>query len=134
LFLTLLVFSLKYQLGLSYHNGLLGIIFAPLIFLIAKSKGSISTFFSNRLFVFLGEISYGIYIYQVPIWVISSFILTDYRMDKYLGIVKNQSDNTSVFLIKLFILILISSISYMYIERPLREKIKKIGTTTVNNK
>lgn len=132
--LILLGLFLKHQSGVSYHNGILAIIFAPLIFLIAKSKGWVSTFFSNRIFVFLGEISFGIYIYQVPIWIISGFILTDYRMDKYLGIAKNYSDNTTTFLIKLFVLILISAISYIFIENPLREKIKKISTTSVNSK
>lgn len=134
IFLTLLCLSLKYQISLSYHNGLLAIIFAPLIFLIAKSKGLISTFFSNRLFVFLGEISFGIYIYQVPIWIISGLLLTDYRMDKYLGIVEHTSDNTFAFFIKLFILILVSAISYVFIESPLRGKIKKIGITTLISK
>ncbi|WP_078213318.1 acyltransferase [Flavobacterium sp. LM5] len=115
-----LIFLLKFPIGLNFHNGFLAIIFVPLIFLISLSTDKITKIFTNYKFVFLGEISFGIYILQAPVWTIFS----DYRMEKYFSIHK-ESDFTSSFIIRLFILIILSSLSYVYFEKPLRNKIKK---------
>lgn len=120
--ILILIGILKFPIGLDYHNGFLAIIFAFLILLISLNKDKMKDFFSNKVFVFLGEISYGIYILQVPIWIIFS----DYRMDKYLGLNK-VTDFTTSFLIRLTLLFLISAIGYLCIEKPLRKVIRKTG-------
>lgn len=125
LLIIVLIFLLKKPIDLSYHNGLLAIIFAPLIFLISTNKGVISIFFSSKVFVYLGEISYGIYLLQYPIWK----ALSDYRLEKYFGITSNQSDNTLVFLLRLTVLILLAAFSFKFIESPMRNLIRKLNTT-----
>lgn len=118
LIIVLLLF-LRFKLGVNYHNGFLAIIFVPIIFLLSSSNDLISKFISKKPFVFLGEISYSIYILQVPIWM----FLTDYRMNRYFGLNK-ELDITIVFFVRLIILILFSSLCYLYFEKPLRQKIK----------
>ena len=110
---------LKFQIGLNFHNGLLAVVFVPLIFLLSSSNDVITRFVSKKPFVFLGEISYSIYILQVPIWL----FLTDYRMEKYFGF-NRELDVTVSFLVRLLILIVFSSLCYLYFEKPLRKKIK----------
>lgn len=124
LLVSILIFLLKHPLNLSYHNGLLAIIFSPLIFFIAKDNGKISTLFSGRLFIYLGEISYGIYLLQYPVWK----ALSDYRLEKYFGISNNISDNTTNFLIRLTVLILLAAFSFKFIESPMRKSIRKLST------
>ncbi|WP_178988987.1 acyltransferase family protein [Winogradskyella schleiferi] len=118
LFLFLLVL-LKFKIGLNFHNGLLAIVFVPIIYLLSCSKDMISKIISKKPFVFLGEISYSIYILQVPIWL----FLTDYRLKKYFGL-NEDLEITLAFMVRLFILIVFSSFCYLYIEKPLRKKIK----------
>jgi len=110
---------LKFQIGINFHNGFLAVVFVPIIFLLSGSNDIVSRFISKKPFVFLGEVSYSIYILQVPIWL----LLTDYRMEKYFGVNK-ELDVTASFLIRLFILIVFSSLCYLYFEKPLRKKIK----------
>jgi peptidoglycan/LPS O-acetylase OafA/YrhL len=123
--LIVLLLLLKFPVGLNYHNGFLTLIFVPFILFLSLSTDKLTKLFSKNIFVFLGEISFGIYILQKPIWEILSFILTDYRLNKYFGIDKEFDFGIS-FLIKLAILIAISSLSYLYFEKPLSNKIKNL--------
>lgn len=124
--LICLILLLRFPLGFNFHNGLLAIIFVPLILLISLSNDKISRFFSKRIFVFLGEISFSIYLLQLPVWMIFS----DYIIEKYLGL-NNESDFTGMFLLRLLILITISALSYLYLEKPVRSLIKTLRTTRV---
>lgn len=110
---------LKFQIGLNFHNGFLAVVFVPMIFLLSGSNDVITRLTSKKPFVFLGEISYSIYILQVPVWL----FFTDYRMEKYFGLNK-ELDVTASFLIRLFFLIVVSALCYLYFEKPLRKKIK----------
>ena len=121
-FLIALLLLLKFPTRLDYHNGLMAVIFIPLILFISSSTNKITKIFCNKGFVFLGEISFGIYLYQDVIWT----LFTDFRIKKYLHINK-EADDTNSFMLRLFFLILISAISYLYIEKPMRRIIKKIG-------
>ncbi|OXA77874.1 Peptidoglycan/LPS O-acetylase OafA/YrhL, contains acyltransferase and SGNH-hydrolase domains [Flavobacterium aquidurense] len=118
--LLVLVLILKFPLGLNYHNGLLALIFVPLIVLISLSTDKLTYLFRKNFFVFLGEISFSIYILQYPVWSLCS----DYRLNKYFGIDK-ESDISLSFFLRLGILIILSSISYLYFEKPIRNKISK---------
>jgi peptidoglycan/LPS O-acetylase OafA/YrhL len=120
--LILLILVLKYPIGIDIHAGLLALIFIPLIILIASNNGKMSTLFESKIAVFLGEISFGIYILQYVLWQ----WVSDYRLEIYFGLNK-EVDFTLSFFIRFFLLIFISSVSYLYIEKPLRNQIKKIS-------
>lgn len=122
-----LIFLLKFRFGFNFHNGLLSVIFVPLILCISLSNDKIIASFNNRSLVFLGEISFGIYILQVPIW----SIFSDYRLNKYFGL-DYINDFTLVFFIRLVVLIIISSLSYLYFEQTIRKKIKNTRIKAVS--
>lgn len=71
---VLLYYLIKTPLPFDFHNGLLAVIYVPLILLISLQR---KPFYLLKLnvFVFLGEISYGIYIYQLPIYLFTPAIL-----------------------------------------------------------
>lgn len=117
--LIILLLGLKYPIGLDFHNGFLALIFIPFIVLLALNNGFITKFFNKRLFVFLGEISFGLYILQFIVWI----YISDYRLNKYLGLDKVE-DFLFCFFLRLVILIILSALSYVYIETPIRNKIK----------
>jgi len=97
-----------------YHNGLLAFIFGAFIYLICLNTGQISSLFRSKPFVFLGEISYGIYILQYP-----AFLLTQ-DLVKFLNI----THAAIAFYVFLLFLLVLSGLSYWLIETPLRNKIK----------
>jgi peptidoglycan/LPS O-acetylase OafA/YrhL len=121
LIITLLIL-LKFHFGVNYHNGFLSFIFVPLILLISKSSDIITDFFKKNIFVFLGEISFGIYILQRPV----SKIFTPFLIEKHTGIRLDLND-PKLFFIRLLCLIIISSLSYLFFEKPLRNEIKRIN-------
>ncbi len=114
LLVVVIVILLKFPTGLNYHNGLLAIFFVPLIFLLSSNTGFITTLFNKKIMIFLGEISYGVYILQYPVFTWSRSAL------KFLHI----TNPYSIFYISTFLLIIFSGISYHYFETPLRSKIK----------
>lgn len=120
--IALLIIVLKFPIGLNYHNGLLAIIFVPFIILLSLNNGVMTKVFNKPAFVFLGEISYGMYILQYPVftWVRSALKQVSIR------------DNTSIFYISLIFLVIISGISYRFIETPLRNKIKNFSFRKVD--
>ncbi len=114
--IILIIIVLKNPVGLIYNNGLFSILFVPLILLICLNNGLISVFFKTKILVFLGEISFGIYILQIPVFNFSKVFL------KLVGI----KDHLLVFYCSLIILVAVSAISFVVIETPLRNKIKEI--------
>lgn len=124
----MVLLALKYPIGLNFHNGFLAILFIPLILLLSLNKGAITQLFNKKIFVFLGEISFGIYILQFIVWQ----YISDYRLNKYLGLDKVE-DFVFCFFLRLFILIGLSAFSYLYIETPIRNKIRgTINTKSLN--
>lgn len=119
--IAILILTIKFSSGLIYTNGLLALIFIPLIITISINKGFIGKIFKSKICVFLGEISFGIYILQFMVWI----TISDYRLKKYFHIDKNL-DLTLAFFIRLFALIFIAALSYIFFETPIRNKIKKI--------
>lgn len=112
--LAVIILLLRFPLNLNYHDGLLAIVFLPFIVILALSNGRISSLFNRKPLVFLGEISFGIYILQIPVfqWIRGILILA--------GI-----DNEYVlFYLCLSSLVLFSGLSYIYLEKPLRDAIK----------
>lgn len=110
------VLLLKYNETIINHNGLYAYILLPIILLIVLNKGILTKIMNKKAFVFLGEISYSMYILQIPVFYFVTLKMHQMRfMNEY-----------AIFYISLFFLILSSSLSYRYIETPLRQKIKGI--------
>lgn len=112
----LVILALKFSLGINFHNGLLAVLFVPLIILFSLNNGYITMLFNKKPFVFLGEISFGIYILQHPVY----SIISAYSINKYFHI----NDVTVVFFMRLVLLIIVSSMAYIYIEKPLHDRIR----------
>jgi peptidoglycan/LPS O-acetylase OafA/YrhL len=94
--------------GISLHNGLLAPLFGLLIVGIASSNSSI---LSVRPLVFIGEISYGIYILQEPL--------------HHYSVLANAKwfhlNETTFFYSYLLLLLLSATVSFHIVERPLRK-------------
>lgn len=90
------------------HNGLLVPVFALIIVSLFYDKTVITKFFSNKYLSSLGSLSYGIFIFQYPIWIIFTALFT-----------KQQSEQTWFFYLYLLFVLLISKIAYNYFEKPL---------------
>jgi peptidoglycan/LPS O-acetylase OafA/YrhL len=120
--LLILAIRFKDVLSINYHDGALALVFAPFIFVMALNRGFLTSIFSKRLMVFLGEISYGIYIYQFPLYYWSA------KVFKFLNI----GSPVLRFYMFLIFLILLSALSYIYIESPLRSKLKGLDLQYFN--
>ncbi len=104
-------FGFKYGI---YHNGLLAVLFIPLILLLSLNTGYFERLFSHKLLVLLGESSYAIYILQFPV-----FSLTFYIMN-----ILHIQNGDFIFYFSLLALILISILCFIFIETPIRNFIK----------
>lgn len=67
--------------------------------------------FSNKVLVFLGEISFSIYILQHPLYILSGMLITGHPRYRFLA-----------FVVTLFIT---SALAYLYIEKPARTLLQK---------
>lgn len=101
---------------LNFHNGLMAVLFIPLILLISYNTGFLTTIFALKPFEYLGEISYAIYITHIPLL---------YILRQLLWTQKYRWDTDTVFWIYLAFLMLSSMFFYQFIEKPLRDYIKK---------
>ena len=104
---------LRFDTIISYHNGMMAFIFVPLILLIAYNNGLITRTMTLSIPVFLGEISYSIYILQKPI----------YRWIKAIMLYFDMDNPTMIFYTALIVLIAASALSYHFLETPIRDRI-----------
>jgi peptidoglycan/LPS O-acetylase OafA/YrhL len=114
----LLILLLKYPIDyVDYHNGLLAVVFIPILFLLSLNNGLITKIFNLKLFVLLGEISFGLYILQRPMY---SFTI---------GVLRklNFYHPAGSFYIYLIVLLFTSVFFYYILEIPARNSIKKIN-------
>ncbi len=93
------------------HNGLLSPFFILMFYSLAVMKGPIVTLFSSKPFVFLGDISYSIYLFQYPVLQICQ---------KYIPGLKGK-ESKDIFFIYLLILIVFSALIYVFLEKPVRK-------------
>ncbi len=108
---------LKYQIpNANYHNGFLALLFGGIILVIGLNNGMITSICNHKVFVFLGEVSFGIYILQIPIHEAL------YKITK--PFYYTQPNN--FFYLYLVVLILFASLSFQFIETPLRKFIRKL--------
>jgi Predicted acyltransferases len=114
--IVLIVLSLKYNSWLNFHDGAYSIFFVPLLLLLSYNTGYITRIFSKKIFGFLGEISYCIYILQVPVFYYGRHVFSELHIHNlYI-----------IFYASLFALLIFAIISYLFIETPLRLLINKI--------
>ena len=99
---------------INFHNGLFVVFFAPLVYFLAVDNSALARTFRKKIFIYLGEISYGIYILQFPVYFFFTATLT------YFG----HKINQPLFFVYLLILVVVSGFSFRYIETPMREKIR----------
>ena len=95
------------------HNGFFAIPFGILIILISNNTGKITEIFNNKYLIYLGNISFALYLLQMPVFRFSS------ELFKYLNL-NNKSVN---FFISFSLLIIISSLVYNYFEKPIQKLI-----------
>ncbi|MBS1607337.1 MAG: acyltransferase [Bacteroidetes bacterium] len=114
--ICIILFLRILPMSLNVHNGLLALFFVPFIVLLSSNTGRLTKIFNRKLFVFLGEISYGLYILQIPVfrWM--------YSLLHFLHI----ENDILKFYISCIALIFLSALSYKFVETPLRHKIKNV--------
>ena len=96
------------------HNGLLTPVFILGIFSLGILEGKMKSFFSWKPFVFLGTISYAVYILQYPIYQIC---------EKHIPFIKDLSDE-NLFYAYVGVLIMAATATYYLIEKPMRNLLK----------
>lgn len=101
---------------LNFHNGLMGVFFVPVIYLISCNNGLITKFFALKPLEFLGEISYAIYIIHIPVLYIIRSVLWDYFQ---------ISESNTLFWIYMPVLMIVSAGFYQFIEKPMRDYLRK---------
>jgi peptidoglycan/LPS O-acetylase OafA/YrhL len=116
--LTVLVLCHRHSIEsrLPLTNGLLAPLFLVFIFTWSCDKTFISKFFSNKGFVLLGDASYSLYIMQLPIYI---FFRGTINRNNLLGDVVGL--HTYVIL-----LILMSIIIHLFVEKPARNWLKEL--------
>ena len=102
--------------NLFIHNGFHSITFGGLILLITLNTGRITKIFNNKHLIYLGEISFALYLIQIPIGLILTKILS----------VAGIKSHAVFFCLSFVVVMIASHISYKYIEIPARNKIKKL--------
>lgn len=115
--LFILVLLLLIFVPLFYHNGLMALLFIPLIILISRNNGMLTKLFSLKPLEYLGEASYAVYITHIPVLYILREIL---KWKNY------NLDIDHIFWIYIVVLIMSSVLFYQFIEKPLRDYLKKI--------
>lgn len=112
----LLLLSLIF-LPLFYHNGLMGILFIPLIILISRNNGVLTKIFSLKPLQYLGEASYAVYITHIPVLYILRELLKQGNYNFSIDI---------VFGIYIVLLVITCILFYQFIEKPLRDYLKSL--------
>lgn len=112
----LLLLSLIF-LPLFYHNGLMALLFIPLIILISRNNGVLTKIFSLKPLEYLGEASYAVYITHIPVLYILREVL---KWGNY-----NFSIDI-IFGIYIVVLIITCILFYQFIEKPLRDHLKRL--------
>ncbi len=98
------------------ENGLLSPYFLIIIYTLSVSKGMLVNVLSSKPFVFMGDISYAIYLFQLPVLEFSTTYLPFFQ-----GKEKNE-----IFYYYLILLVIVAIIMHLCIEQPARKGINKL--------
>ena len=102
---------------LSFVNGLFAPMFLFLILTLSIDHSIISGILSKKVFVFLGDLGYSVYIFQNPLkYIYSAFIEPIYNLTP-----------SQDFYVYTFLLICFSAITYILVEKPMRSKLRKLA-------
>lgn len=104
---------------LNFHNGLMAVLFIPLIVLTSYNNGVLTKLFSLKPLEYLGEISYAIYIVHIPVL----YIIREILKQKHILL-----DIDMVFCLYMVILLIVSALLYQFVEKPLRDYLKSVKT------
>jgi peptidoglycan/LPS O-acetylase OafA/YrhL len=107
---ALLVVNMYFFVNPSSNNGIMAIIFVPLILFCSMNTGVITKLSVWKPFVFLGEISYGVYILQSPVFLLTKKSCTWLHWPISVNV---------LFYMSLLLLISIAAACYLLIEKPL---------------
>ncbi len=110
----IMVTLLSFNVAVSLHNGLMAIFFAPIILLMSLNTGKITSIFSNKYLMLLGEASYGIYILQYPVKICFDLVCNKL----------NILNDAAIFYGYVIFLIIISITCYILFEIPAKNWIK----------
>ena len=112
--ISILLISVHFVFDIKENIGLYAPIFLMLIFVLVIDRTFFSTLFSNKIADYLGEISFSIYIFQYPVYILSKIIAG-----------KFQVNINSIFFLFSFVslLIVISMFTHKFIEKKIRKLI-----------
>ena len=122
--LVITFFVLDDHLSFVYYGGMLlvSLLCTILVAVTAHPGASLNRWLTNPLFSFIGKRSYGIYLYQFPVMIF------------YEAKIGNVGENVLLHtLIEIVLILLISELSYRFIENPLRKFHYKDTFRTVRN-
>lgn len=107
------ILSTENLIRLYGHNGSLAPIFLMICIGLSLDKKWFAKIIGSKPFIFLGDISYSMYMWQFPVFLWFTHVL---------GIEKIEQGQFFVFLI---CLIIISALSFIYLEKPIRKRSSK---------
>lgn len=109
--LLIMFFTMSGQSSLTYHGGMFFFTFLSTILVatVAHPASFMNQLFTNRIFDWVGARSYGIYLYQFPIMI--------FYEAKVTNIAAHPVFNA---LMETILILIVSDLSYRYLERPLR--------------
>jgi peptidoglycan/LPS O-acetylase OafA/YrhL len=99
------------------HNGMLAPLGMLFIFGLARDRSGLSRLLVTRPVMLLGELSYGIYIFQGPLKILVKYLYITYDV---------TWSSTTRFYVYLVLLVMLSLASYYLIEKPARNIIKRV--------
>lgn len=114
---AIIVLFFRYPFGINYHDGFLAWFFAAFIVLMSLNTGVITKVFSLKPLVFLGEISFALYVLQFPVFEITSTLIEKLHL---------TANANLIFYTCLGLLIAVSAFCHIFVELPLRNRIKSI--------
>lgn len=97
---------------------------AAIIFLLAFQRGVVVKLLSYPLMVWLGEISYAIYILHKPVWFLLGAPLWALLSAISLATTRHVPSDLAFFVAFSILVIIISGLSFQFLERPLRRAIR----------
>jgi len=113
----LLVLAVHYPFPSEYPvDFIFGPVLAVLIFSLAYNRGPVAYLLSSSLLVLLGEASYAVYIFHWPIWYWTTRVNT--------SLLHLPTSSPELGVIYFFLVIALSILSFLFIERPARAAIK----------
>lgn len=109
--LLIMFFTMSGQSSFTYHGGMFFFTFLSTILVatVAHPAGFMNRLFTNPIFDWVGARSYGIYLYQFPIMIFYEAKVTNIAAHPVINA-----------LVETLLILIVSDLSYRYLERPLR--------------